>query len=110
MVAAMDLSGILYLLCYAAITKKYFPFGFSAYRLIAALVLAVGLWIVSRILGSSKVMDARAIGTSLAIMVFYAVMGSLIILSASEKSKIRASAAGIWRRVFKRSVEPGWNG
>ena len=107
MVMAMDLSGILYLLYYAAITKKYFPFDFSAYRLNAVLVLAVGLWIVSRIFGSTNVMGARAIGTNLAIVVFYAAMGSLIILNASEKSKIRASAAGVWRKVSRHDVGPG---
>jgi O-antigen/teichoic acid export membrane protein len=110
MVVAMDLSAILYLLYYAAITKKHFPFEFSAYRLIAALVLAIGLWVVSRIPSTGNVIGARAIGINLAIAVFYAVMGSVIILSASEKSRIRASAAGVWRKVTRQNLERGSNG
>lgn len=110
MVVALGLSGIIYLLTYAAVTRKHFPFKLSAYRLIAALALAVVLWVVSRIPSTTNVMGARAIGTNLAIVVFYAVIGFIIILSPSEKHTILSSATGIWRKVLKHTVLPGKNG
>ncbi len=107
MVVALGLSGIIYLLAYAAVTRKHFPFELSAYRLITSLVLAMVLWVVSRILGTTSVMSARAIGINLAILVSFAVIGFVIILSPSEKRMIFASTAGIWRRILKRNIQSG---
>ena len=90
LVLSLDVSAVVYFICYGLTVKKYFYFNFSSRRLTLALVLAISgegyVYYIS--LASNNVTSVSVFLKKLIILSVYAILSYLIILHKNERIAI----------------------
>jgi len=90
LVLSLDVSALVYFICYGLTVKKYFSFNFSSRRLIIALALAIlGEGYVYHLsLASNNVTSVNIFLKKLILLSVYAISSYLIVLKKNERNAI----------------------
>jgi len=102
-VLALDVSAIVYFLCYAFTTKRYFPFRTSVWRLLAVFSLGLGLWIASRAYRPANPIGAAPVAVAVAVVLIFSIAGVALLLNRKQ----RAGLLQRWFIVRGRSTKAG---
>jgi len=90
LVLSLDVSAVVYFICYGLTVKKYFSFNFSSRRLTIALALAISGegYVYYLSMDSNNLTSVSIFFNKLILLAVYSILSYLIVLEKRERSAI----------------------